>query len=422
MGIFSKRDKKFSNKNMTVQEWLERYSSEAVTVINKDTALKVAAAYNAVNVISSQIAMLPIPIYKTTSNKGREKIRDHAIYKLLNVAFNEFTTAYDGWKIFMANCLTSEAGYIYIKRKNGIPVALYPINSDRVTKSINLKTYEPKYTINWGKGEPLTNVKYTDMIEVKGLCYGINDSTDPMDILKNVLGLTLAAEDYSVEYFKNGIHPSGVFEMPGSLSEEQAKRFKEDLQEKYSGLGKRHKALLLEDGMKFNRISAPPQEGQTIESRKFQILEIARFFNIPPNKLMEFERATWNNLEEMNISFVNDTLMPWITSIEQQINMQLLMPSELEQGYYAEFNINGLLRGKLSERYNSYAQARQWGWLSVNEIREKENMSNIGPQGDIYLSPSNMVNSDEYANKKEGGNEEDAKQQKVEILESEENK
>jgi hypothetical protein len=116
------------------------------------------------------------------------------------------------------------------------------------------------------------------------------------------------------------------------------------------------------------------------------------------------ERATWANIEEMNITFVNDTLMPWIISIEQQVNMRLIFPSERKAGAYAEFNLAGILRGKMKERYDAYATARQWGWMSVNEVREKENLGNLGPEGDIYLTPSNMVNSKEAQGGGNGAN------------------
>ncbi|MFA5618537.1 MAG: phage portal protein, partial [Syntrophorhabdaceae bacterium] len=161
-----------------------------------------------------------------------------------------------------------------------------------------------------------------------------------------------------------------------------------------------HKLMLLEEGAKFNRIAAPPQEGQTIEARKFQIIEVARFFNVPPSKIMDYERATWGNMEEVNAQFLNDCLMEYIKPIEQIFTMQLLTEKERSEGYYIEYNLSSLLRGKMTERYTSYSQARQWGWLSVNEIREKENMSNIGTQGDIYLTPGNMLDSKEVEDAK----------------------
>jgi HK97 family phage portal protein len=116
---------------------------------------------------------------------------------------------------------------------------------------------------------------------------------------------------------------------------------------------------------------------------------------MPPTKMMDYEGATWGNLEEVNAAFLNDCLMEYIRPIEQLFTMQLLTEKEKSEGFYIEFNLASLLRGKMSERYEAYAKARQWGFESVNEIREKENMSNIGAQGDIYLTPANMINSED---------------------------
>ena len=385
-------------------EWLRSSGAESTGItLTKDRVFQVAAAYQAVNIISGQIATLPCPVYKRDKVKGRQKDSEHPAYNLLNVKFNDYLTAYQGWRIFMANCLISSAGYIYIERKNGVPKNLYPINSDRVTKKINLKTGKPEYQIKWTETD-LTIVTAANMIEVQGLSLDFSEQNEPIKLLKNILGLTINVEAYGNEFFKNGLHPSGIFTMDGHLDDDRLKKFKKEINDVYTGLGKRHKAMLLEDGMKFNKISAPPEEGQMTETRKFQVVEIARFFNIPPTKLFELDRATWSNIEELNIQFVQETITPWVVAIQQELNRQLLLLSE-EKTHYIEFNLGGLLRGKMADRYNSYAQGRQWGFLSVNEIRELENMSNIGEQGNIYLTPSNMMNSDgittvEYETKK----------------------
>lgn len=391
--IFKKTRNSAKDREQKALEWLTENlgdTSLSGTKVTMETALQVSAAYQAVNIISSQIAMLPFPVYKT-QGASRIKDRGHPVYKLLNIGFNEYTTAYDGWRIAMINALLSDAGYILIERRHGMPVALYPIKSSRVTRRMDERTFEQRYIINFDTD--CVEVNYADMIEIKGMTFDGKTLLNPIKLLRDVLGLSMAAEQYSSEYFKNGAHPSGAFEYPQKLGDPEFRRLQKSLSEKYTGLGKRHRVIILEDGAKFTRIAAPPQEGQMIESRKFQVIELARFFNIPPNKLMDYDRATWNNIEEMNIQFVNETLMPHLVGIEQLVNQQLIMPSEWKAGVYAEHNLEGLLRGKTSERYNAYAQARQWGWLSVNEIREKENMPNIGKQGDIFLTPVNMIDS-----------------------------
>ncbi|MBV1758128.1 MAG: phage portal protein, partial [Dethiosulfatibacter sp.] len=186
---------------------------------------------------------------------------------------------------------------------------------------------------------------------------------------------------------------------PGALRGEKQDEFKRQVKSAYGGLGKHHRVMLMEDGMKFERIAAPPNEGQMFESRKFQVIEIARFFNVPPHKIMEMDRATYNNIEEMNIQFVNDSLMPHCRSIEQSSNQTLIFDFEKEKdGLYVEFNLNSLLKGRLEDRFNSYAKARQWGWLNVNEIRKMENMPDIGERGEVYMEPLNMRGAGEGGN------------------------
>ena len=158
----------------------------------------------------------------------------------------------------------------------------------------------------------------------------------------------------------------------------------------YAGLGNAHRLMLLENGSKFNKIVSTPEESQMLETREHQVVEVARFFNVPPHKIMDLGQATFSNIEEQNISFVGDTLVPWCIKIRQSVFKDLLTPQERKK-YFAEYNLGALMRGNLTSRYTSYAIARNWGWLDVNEIRELENMNGIGPEGDTYLQPLNMV-------------------------------
>ena len=395
MGLFN-REKKIKASVKEV-EWINSLLDEYGTTtsssgiqISRDTALKVAAVYSCVKVISNQIAQLPMGVYRTTE-KGRIKDKDHPVYRLLHTEFNEYTIPFYGIRPAIINLLLTGYGYIMINRKDGMPNELWPIDTKRVTKEVNQKG-KPRYKVDFGK-EGYIYVSYTDMIELQGISTDGVVPYNPVKIFADAIGLSRAAEKYSSDFFKNGITPSGVVEVAGAMGERAYKRLKKSINDAHGGLGSKHKVMLLEDGAKFNRISAPPEEAQTIEARKFQVIEVARFFNVPPSKIMDYERATWGNMEEVNRQFVNDCLMEYIIPIEQLFTKQLLMDSEKQDGYYIKINLSGLLRGKQSERYTSYAQARQWGWLNANEIREMEEMSNIGPQGDIYLTPTNMADS-----------------------------
>ena len=184
-------------------------------------------------------------------------------------------------------------------------------------------------------------------------------------------------------------------EHPGRLSPDGHTNLKNDLQEKYQGLGKAHQVMLLEEGMKFQRTSIPPNDAQFLETRKFQRSEIAAFFHVPPHMIGDLERATFSNIEEQSLEFVVYTMRPWLVRWEQSIIRSLLNPWEREE-YFAEFQVDGLLRGDIESRYRAYAVARNWGWMSANDVLELENRNGIGAQGDIYMAPQNMVPADQF--------------------------
>ena len=367
--------------------------------ITQEMALQVTACYACVRLLAEQVASLPYGLYQDIDGQGRIKQKKHSLYWILNEEPNPYMTAYNFWRAIMFNYLLTGYGYAEIERvrRTREVKALWPIPTKYVTKKKNQRG-EPVYEVRVGTEEARI-IPYGNMLEIQGLTpdgYGVYE---PLNLLKNALGLSRAAEAYSTEYFEEGTHPSGTISYPGTLRGERRDEFKANVKAAYSGLGRHHRVMLLEEGMKFDRIAAPPNEGQMFESRQFQVVEIARFFNVPPHKIMEMDRATYSNIEEMNIQFVNDSILPHCTNIEQAVNQVLLFTFEKQDGYYSEFDLNGLLRGRLIDRFESYAKARQWGWLSVNEIRAKENLPGIGEKGDVFIEPLNMREAGE------GGNE-----------------
>jgi HK97 family phage portal protein len=180
-------------------------------------------------------------------------------------------------------------------------------------------------------------------------------------------------------------------EHPGKLSEQAHQNLKKSLTEAYSGLGKSHRLMILEEGMKFSQIGIPPEDAQFIDTRRFQNEEIARIFRVPPHMLADLQKATFSNIEHQSIEFVMHTMVPWLKRWEQAIKRDLFLPSE-RSVYFPEFNVDGLLRGDIKSRYEAYAVGRQNGWLSADDIRELENMNPLPDgQGKVYLTPLNMV-------------------------------
>jgi len=278
-----------------------------------------------------------------------------------------------------------------IEFRRGEPVAIWPIPPWLVEIRRGNNGYL-FYDVNMPSGEQ-RRLSSERVLHIKNLSV---DGLRGMSCIRagaEAIGLSLATEEFGSKFFSQGANLSGIAEHPGKLSDEAYKRLVKDLPEKYAGLGNAHRIMLLEEGMKFQRIGIPPNEGQFLETRKFQVAEIGRLFGISQlHKIGDLERATFSNIEEQNIDFVVDTIRPILVNIEQEFNYKLFRDDE----YFAEFVIDGLLRGNIQNRYQAYATARQWGWMSANDVLELENMNPLpGDQGDIYYMPMNMIPADQ---------------------------
>ena len=208
------------------------------------------------------------------------------------------------------------------------------------------------------------------------------------------IGLSLATEEFGARWFGAGGRPAGVLSHPGQLSDAARERIRADWYRMHSGLERSHRIAILEEGVQWQQIGIPPEDSQFLQTRKFQVTEIARWFNLPPHILKDLDRSTNNNLEQQSIELVVYSFRPWFVRWEQSIKLQLLPQSEWDT-YFAEFLVEGLLRGDIESRYRAYAMARQWGWMSANDVRELENMNPLpGNAGDIYLVPMNMVSAE----------------------------
>jgi hypothetical protein len=211
----------------------------------------------------------------------------------------------------------------------------------------------------------------------------------PISMARQSLGLSLAIEQFGAGYFGRGARPGGVLTFPGQLSPEARQNLRRSFEELHAGGANSHRVALLEAGLKWEAIGVPPDDSQFLQSREFQVVEVARWFNIPPHKLRDLNKPSYNSLEMMNIEFLTDTLRPWLVRWEQSLNRKIIRPKD-RGNYFCEHNVEGVLRGDIASRYQAYSVARNWGWLSVNEIREKENMNGVGPEGDVYMQPLNM--------------------------------
>lgn len=213
----------------------------------------------------------------------------------------------------------------------------------------------------------------------------------PVRQFAETMGLNLNIRKYGNKFFKNGAHPSGVLEHPGSLSEQAQQRLVHKFDQACSGMGNSGKTLLLEEGMQYKPISVPPEEAQFLESRKYGVSEIARIYGVPPHMIGDLEHATFSNIESQDINFAKHSILPECVSWEQELMRKLLNDTERAR-FEIEFNMEGLVRGDLESRYRAYAIGRQWGFLSADDIRAKENMSGVDG-GNTTYAPLNMISS-----------------------------
>ena len=300
-----------------------------------------------------------------------------------------------------------------IRNGKGEVIALYPPmpNKMSVDRDENGRLY---YTYYRGPDEAIKNKEFavtlqpSDVLHIPGLGFDGLVGYSPIAMAKNAIGMAIACEEYGAKFFANGAAPGGVLEHPGTIKDPQ--RVRESWQSTFGGSGNANKIAVLEEGMKYTPIGISPEQAQFLETRKFQINEIARIFRVPPHMVGDLEKSSFSNIEQQSLEFVKYTLEPWIVRWEQAINRALLSEKEKES-YFVKFNVDGLLRGDYESRMNGYATARQNGWMSANDIRELENLDRIPAElgGDLYLINGNMTKLQDagiFAGKEETENEE----------------
>lgn len=356
-------------------------ASKTGIAITEDSAMRLSAVFGAVRVISETIASLPWMVKQDFEGSTRNAAA-HPINQLIHSP-NGIMTDFNFRETCQAHLCLHGNAFIAIKRNEaGQPIKLIPVHPDRV----QVKVYKDEkfYTIDDGK----ETFDDTEMIHILGLSFDGIVGKSVIEAARESIGLGLAADQFGGSFFGNGANVSAVLTHPGRLSDEAYKRLMASWQRRYSGLDNAHKTAILEEGMNLTKVSISPSESQFLETRQFGVVDIARFFRIPLAYLGSLENSsTRANIEEQGIQFQRNTILPWVKRWEAEFNRKLF-PNGNE--YYIRFNMDGLLRGDITSRYSSYATARQWGWLSVNDIRKFEGLDNID-NGDTYLQPLNMV-------------------------------
>ena len=425
-GLFKSRDKPQNSTAGSAYTFFMG-GSTAGKHVNERSAMQMTAVYSCVRILAEAVAGLPLHLYKYTEEGGKEKAVDHPLYLLLHDEPNPEMSSFVFRETLMTHLLLWGNAYAQIIRngKNEV-VALYPLmpNKMSVDRDERGQLY---YTYQRSNEEAPTMkgssviLKPSEVLHIPGLGFDGLVGYSPIAMAKNAIGMAIACEEYGAKFFANGAQPGGVLEHPGTIKDPQ--RVRESWQSTFGGSGNANRIAVLEEGMKYTPIAISPEQAQFLETRKFQINEIARIFRVPPHMVGDLEKSSFSNIEQQSLEFVKYTLDPWVIRWEQSIMRSLLTPEE-KKTLYVKFNLEGLLRGDYQSRMNGYAIGRQNGWMSANDIRELENLDRIPTEegGDLYLINGNMLpmrNAGAFANiTTDDGKEETPDEEVLELDES----
>ncbi|MCB6184278.1 phage portal protein [Leeia sp. TBRC 13508] len=364
-------------------------ASDAGVLVNADTAMGLTAVQACVTLLAESIGQLPVALYRRNDKDGRELVLDHPVARLL-ARPNAFQTSFEHIEQKQLSLGLRGNAYVFKQMgQDGYPESLTVLDPDRVQvlKGTDLMPYYR--LIETGEVLPMRlihHVRWSSANSYIGM--------SPIDLHKNALGLALAVDKHASKMFQNGTTLSGVIERPSDVAPIASRAvidgILDDWAKRQGGLDNVGKTALLQEGMTFKALAMTNEDAQLILSRKMSVTEIARIFKVPPHMIGDLEKATFSNIEHQAIQFVIYCLLPWVKRHEQAMMRDFLLDSDAD--LYIECNVAGLLRGDLKTRYEAYAVGRQWGWLSVNDIRRLENMSPV-KGGETYLQPLNMVDA-----------------------------
>lgn len=355
--------------------------------VSADSALQLSAVYACVRIIASQFASLPFTLYRNRVDGGKDRVTNHPIYTLLARRPNPYQNAFE-WREMMAGhlALRGNAYNQIVSDSRGNITALLPLHPDRM--QILLQTdgdYRYQYTQLSGA---MATYSRGEIWHLRGLSSDGIIGLSPIALARNAIGGAQAAQDYGARFFANDATPTGGWvEYPGAFKDKQSReQFRESLQEAQSGIN-HGKLAVFEFGMKYHQISVTPEDAQFLETRRFHVTDIARWFGVPPHKIGDLDRATNNNIEQQALEFVQETLGPMAERWEASIEAELLFDDEELE---AEFQFSQLMRGDSQSRATFYNMGIQSGWLTRNEARIAENLNPL-PGLDQPLRPLNMA-------------------------------
>ena len=384
-------------------EWLKDtfggYVSATGLHVSTEDALTVPGISACMQVLEDDLAKVPFQLFRKQSKNRRIPAEDHPLYRLLKESPAPWLSSYNWRRAVIHNALGRGNGHSRVWRnaEGGV---------EKITPLRHGTT-----TMRWGSdGEPFFDVSgerglsWQDVIHMpyrastdRGASNGIA-GISPIDQHRETIALAVAAERFAARFFANGARPSVVLEMDKKFpNDSAARRVRASFERVYGGVDSAFKVAILELGIKLKEFSTNPADSQLIETRKEQAVQCCTMFGVPPHKVGILDRATNNNIEHQGIDYVTGALSSLAESLQSAVEIACLSLQEREE-YYVEANLDGLMRGDLASRYRAYSIGRQWGWLSADDVRARENMDDLpNGRGKTYLTPMNMTPADENA-------------------------
>lgn len=356
--------------------------------INEDTALKYSAVWAAVNIISSSVGFLPLVTYKKTPDNSRDRATKHNVYRLLHDRPNPFMSSQTFKETLTSHLLLWGNAYAEIQMDGAMrPVALWPIPPSMVKPVLDIKTGSYYFEVSDVDAEKKV-LQYNQVLHLHGLGFDGIQGYSVIRYAADSIGTNIAAEQNAATFFKNDSSPSGLLTTDTVLTKETKEGVEKGWEDKHKGLPNRYRIAVLHSGLKYQTIGIPARDAQLLESRKFGISDIARWFQVPPHMLGDLDRATFSNIEEQGIHFVSFTLQRWLQCWKHEVDYKLFSPSERDV-YFTDFLIDMLLRGNSEMRAKVYQIAlggnNNPGYMTVNEVRQRENLPPIDTGDSLFL-------------------------------------
>lgn len=372
----------------SLEAYFESQGSSASGIsVTEDSAMELTTVYACVRIIAETVASLPLMVYRRTGERSREVDRKHPLFRVLHRRPNPWMTSFTFRETMVGHLVLRGNAYARkVFNGAGQVVELWPLHPDAVEPFV--RNDELFYRIRKPGG--VDELPRQQVLHLRGLGGDGVTGYSPIRQAREAIALALACEQSGAKLFGNGSSPGGILTHDGMLKPEQKARIKRDWEAAQAGLANRHRVVVLDSALTWNKVGVDPQDAQFLETRRFQLAEIARWFRVPLHLLQDLENASYATVEQQGIDFAVHCVRPWCERIEQELEAQLFSEADQET-YFAKHTIDGLLRGDQASRFASYAVARQWGWMSVNDILSLEDRNPIGPEGDVYLQPMNMV-------------------------------